>query len=153
MNTKYLLRRIGGFILAAFLLSGIAITSSNIVQAQGRVQRRVIIVRPYRYYRPFPFRSRFGYPYGYDRFGYDPFGYEPFAYSQYVFKNDEVAMNQGYHDGFKTGKDDGRKAMSFSAERSHYFHDAGFGNFAEAYRSGFSRGYRNGYADGNGIGR
>ena len=26
-----------------------------------------------------------------------------------------------------------------------HFHDAGFGNFAEAYRSGFSHGYRDGY--------
>jgi hypothetical protein len=143
MNKTDLLRRIGGFILAAFFLSGIAFTSSITAQAQRRGGRRVIIVRPY--HRPF-FRSRFGYPYGY--------GYEPFAYSQYVFGNGDAAVNQGYHDGEKTGREDGRKAKSYSPERSHYFHDSGFGNFAEAYRSGFSRGYRDGYsAGGNGLGR
>src|SRR5436190_24082167 len=112
MKTKYL-HRIGGFILAAFLLSGIAITSSNTVQAQSRGQRRVVIVRPYRPYRPFTYRNRLGYPYG---FGYDPYGlgYDPFAYSQYVFNNGEAAVNQGYHDGFKTGRDDGKKAKSYS---------------------------------------
>jgi len=44
----------------------------------------------------------------------------------------------------KTGKDDGKKAKSYNPQRSHYYHDAGFGNFAEVYRSGFSRGYQEG---------
>jgi hypothetical protein len=90
----------------------------------------VIIVRPYRPYRPF---------------GWYPYGYEPYAYNQYVFSSGDAANNQGYHDGYKTGKDDGNKAKSYSPERSHYFHDAGFGNFAEAYRGGFAQGYREGY--------
>lgn len=131
MKNKYL-RRFGGLILAAFLVSGIAIMGGSTAEAQGR--RRVIIVRPYRFYRPYnPWW--YGYPYGY---GY---GY----YSEYVFRNGESAVNQGYHDGFKTGEKDGKKSKSYDPERSHYFHDAGFGNFAEAYRSGFSRGYREGY--------
>ena len=37
---------------------------------------------------------------------------------------------------------------SYDPARSHYFHDAGFGNFAEAFRSGFSNGYRDGYGGG-----
>jgi len=126
MKGKYLLRRLGGFILAAFLLSGIAIMSSSTAQAQVRGRGRTVIVRPYRVYRPFYNRNWFGSPFGYDP--YDRFGY----YSQYVFRDGEAAVNQGYKDGYKTGEKDGRKAKSYSAERSHYFHDAGFGNFGEA---------------------
>ena len=57
----------------------------------------------------------------------------------------ELAVNQGYNQGFKTGKDDGKKAKSFDPQRSHFYHDSGFGNFAEVYRSGFSRGYQDGF--------
>lgn len=143
MRTKYFVRKIGGFIMAAILLSGIAIFAGGTAQAQGRLHRRVMIVRPFRPYRW----------YG-PRWGYNPYGYDSFRYGQYVFDNGERAMNQGYKDGFKTGESDGKKSKSFSAERSHYFHDAGFGNFAEAYRSGFSRGYSEGYrVGGNGLGR
>lgn len=141
MNAKSLLRKLGGFALAALLIPGIALVSNNTVQAQRRAGRRVIIVRPFRTYRPY---SPFGW-YGYRRpFGY-PFGYTNY-YSQYVFDNGEAALNQGYHDGLKTGSDDGRKHKSYKPERSHYFHDAGFGNYAEAYRNGFARGYRDGYS-------
>ena len=142
MKGKYL-RRIGGLILTALLLTGIAFVSPSDVQAQGR--RRVVIVRPiYRpFYRPFGFgRSWWGYPYGW---GYDPWSPYGNYYSRYVFDNGEQAVNQAYKDGFKTGKDDGKKAKSYSFERSHYFKEAGFGNFAEAYRTGFARGYQEGY--------
>jgi hypothetical protein len=145
MKGKYL-RRIGGLILTALLLTGIAFVSPSDVQAQGR--RRVVIVRPYPYriYRPWGFRS-WGYPYGwgYSRWGYDPWSPYGSYYRRYVFDNSEDAVEQAYKDGFKTGKDDGKKAKSYSPERSHYFKESGFGNFAEDYRSGFSRGYQEGY--------
>lgn len=51
-------------------------------------------------------------------------------------------------DGFKTGRDDGKKDKSYNPERSHYYHDSGFGNFAEVYRSAFSRGYQDDYREG-----
>src|ERR1043165_4360002 len=138
MKGKYL-KRIGGLILTALLLTGIAFVSPSDVQAQGR-HRRVIFVLPI---RAFGFgRGWWGYPYGW---GYGPWGPYGSYYSRYVFDNGEEAVNQAYKDGFKTGKDDGKKAKSFSPERSHYFKEAGFGNFAEAYRTGFSRGYQEGY--------
>ena len=150
MKGKYL-RRIGGLILATLMLSATAFVSSSTAQAQGR--RRIVIVRPYPYriYRPFGFgyRSRWDYPYGYNRWGYDPWSPYGSYYRQYVFREDESAVNQGYKDGFNTGKNDGKKAKSFSPQRSHYYHDAGFGNFAEVYRSGFSRGYQDGYRVGS----
>jgi flagellar biosynthesis/type III secretory pathway protein FliH len=69
-------------------------------------------------------------------------------YRQYVFRDSESAVNQGYSQGFQTGKDDGKKSKSFNPERSHFYHDAGFGNFAEVYRSGFSKGYQDGFREG-----
>ena len=152
MKVKYL-KRIGGFILAALMLSGTVFFSPSTVEAQGR--RRVVIVRSY----PRGFYRRFD-AFGYDRWGYDRFGrdrwgnYDPMSpngsyYRQYVFANSDKAVNQGYNDGFKTGKNDGKKAKSFDPRRSHFYHDAGFGNFAEVYRSGFSRGYQEGYQVGS----
>jgi len=157
MKGKYF-KRIGGFVLAALMLSGVAFASASTAEAQGR---RTVIVRPYPYrvYRRF---DLFGYDrWGYDRWGFDRFGYDrwgndrydryglgsPYGsyYRQYVFRNSESAIAQGYKDGFKTGQADGKKAKSFDPQRSHFYHDAGFGNFAEVYRSGFSRGYQEGY--------
>ena len=132
MKGKYL-RRISGLMLASLMLAGIVFISPISAEAQ----RRVIIVRPYpyRFYRPFG-------PWGYYNPWWSPYGN---YYSHYVFDSGQTAIDQGYQDGFKTGKDDGKKTKSFSPERSHYFKEAGFGNFAEAYRSGFSRGYQDGY--------
>ncbi|HET6855154.1 MAG TPA: hypothetical protein VFH46_22835 [Pyrinomonadaceae bacterium] len=150
MKGKYL-RKVGGLAIAAFMLFGIAFVSSSEVQAQQR--RRVVIVRtyPYRIYRPFGFGHRNwwgGYPYGYYGWGYDPWSPYGFRYSHYVFDNSDNAGNQGYKDGFKTGKDDGKKDKSYNPQRSHYFKEAGFGNFADVYRSAFSRGYEDGYRTG-----
>jgi hypothetical protein len=135
MKGRYL-KKIGGIILAALMLSGVAFVSAGTVEAQRR--GRVIIVRPY---RPFGHRGWWGRPYGY------PYGYN--RYSEYVFSSTDSASKHGYEQGFKTGKDDGKKAKSFSYERSHYFQEAGFGNFGEVYRSAFSRGYQEGYRVGS----
>lgn len=143
MKGKYL-RRIGGIALAVLMLFGVGFVSANDVPAQGR-RRRVIIVRPFphRIYRPFGWGYRGWDPYwGY---GYDPYGYR---YGQYVFENSDDAGNKGYENGFKTGKDDGKKAKSYDPQRSHYYKEAGFGNFAEVYRSSFSRGYQEGFRAG-----
>jgi len=141
--SKYL-RRLGGLIFATLMLASIVFVSPSSVEAQ---RRRVVIVRPYRnwIYRPFGW----GYdPWGY-RWGYDPWSPYGSMYRQYVFENGDKAASQGYKDGFKTGKSDGKKHKSYSPQRSHYYHDSGFGNFAEVYRSGFSRGYQEGYRVGS----
>lgn len=144
MKGKYI-KRIGSIIFATLLLSGVVVSSSVTVEAQAR--KRVIIVRtnPHRIHRPFGHRSRWRSPFGYDRWGYDPWSPYGFRYRQYVFDNSDKAVTQGYKDGFKTGKDDGKKAKSYSPQRSHYYKEAGFGNFGEVYRSGFARGYQDGY--------
>jgi hypothetical protein len=145
MKGKFL-RRLGGLILTALLLTGIAFVSPGDAQAQSR-HRRVVIVRryPYRIFRPWGFRSWWGNPYGW---GYDPWSPYGGYYRRYVFDNSEDATDQAYKDGFKTGKDDGKKAKSYKPERSHYFKESGFGNFAEEYRSSFSNGYQDGYRAG-----
>jgi hypothetical protein len=150
MIGKYF-KRIGGLLLAVLMLVGVGLASVGTAEAQGR--RRIIVVRsnPFRAYRPFGFgyRNPWYDPFGYYRFDrFNRFGYKH-RYSQYVFSNSDKAINQGYKDGFKTGKDDGKKAKSFDPQRSHYYQEAGFGNFGEIYRSGFSRGYQEGYRAGN----
>lgn len=119
-------RRIGGFVLGALMtLGAMALFSNTTAQAQGH-RRRVIIVR------------RYDPSWGYRR----PFGYDyRMRYSHYVFSNSEKAFNQGYKDGLKTGNGDVKNRRSYDPERSHYFQEAGFGNFAEVYRNGFARGY------------
>lgn len=126
---KYL-RRIGGLILAALLLPGIVLIASAPAEAQGR--RRVIIVRPHR-----PFWGR--------RYR-DPFWrMDQMRYSYYVFSNSEKALDRGYEDGLKVGRGDAKNHRSYNPQRSHYFEEAGFGNFGEVYRNGFNRGYAEGF--------
>ena len=150
MRGKYLLRGIGGLLLSALLLFTVAASSATTANARGggfhgggfhgggfRGGSRVVISPRFGvgFGRGFGWR---GYPYGY--YGY-PYPY----YSQYVFGDSVAADSQGYHDGLKTGSDDAQHSRSFDPERSHYFRDAGFGNFPEQYREGFDRGYSAGF--------
>jgi hypothetical protein len=121
MNTK-LFRRIVGFLLATLLLMGMLLATSVTVAAQRRVQRRVIVIRPIDRFRDYGRFNRYDY------------------YSHYTFRNSESAYNEGYKDGRSTGEADGRKDKTYDPERSHYFEEAGYGNFAEAYREGFTNG-------------
>ena len=151
MKERSILSKVGGFFLAAALLFGVAMMSSTAVQAQrgghggggfhgggfrghGGFSGRVFIGP----------RFGWGYPYGY--YGY-PYG----SYSHYVFGDSQAANSQGYEDGLKTGSSDARRGQSDDPERSHYFKDAGFGNFAQDYRDGFLSGYGQGF--GEGVGR
>ena len=136
MRGKYL-RRFGGLILVVLLATGVVgFLSSTTVQAQ----RRVVIVRSYRpFYRPWWGRRQF------DPFGYDPYFDYYSRYGHYVFRSTDAAYNQGYHDGAKTGQGDAKHGRSYDPQRSHYFQEAGFGNFGEVYRSGFVQGYADGY--------
>jgi len=125
MKGKYLLRGIGNVVLAALLVFGVTAIASTSADAhvrfRGGFHARVFV------------GPRYGYPYAY--------GY----YGQYVFGDSVAADSQGYHDGLKTGEEDAHHERSYDPERSHYFRDAGFGNFAGAYREGFERGYNAGF--------
>ena len=132
MRGKYS-RTVIRVVLAGLLMAGpLALLSSTTVQAQ----RRVVIVRSYRpFYRPWGFR----------RFGYDPYFDYYSRYGEYVFNSSDAAYSHGYKDGVKTGAGDAKHRRSYDPQRSHYFQEAGFGNFGEAYRSGFARGYADGF--------
>ena len=136
MKGKYL-RKFGALILTLLVLPGVvALLSSTTVEAQRR--GRVIIVRSI--YRPF---SPWGW--GYRGWGYSPYFDYYSRYGHYVFNNSEKAARQGYDDGLKTGEGDARNCRTYDPQRSHYYQEAGFGNFGEVYRSGFLRGYDNGF--------
>ena len=126
------LHKIAGFILMVLLIPGVAFLSSTTVQAQ---RRAVVVVRPFpRFHRGFGW---YPYPYPYPYYG----GY----YNNYVFGSSESAYDQGYRDGLKTGENDARRRQSYDPERSHYFRDAGFGNYSGEYRDGFIGGYERGF--------
>ena len=120
---------LAGLLIAVPLVS----LSSTTVQAQ----RRIVVVRTYR-----PFYSPW---WGSRRFGYDPYFDYYSRYGQYVFSNSDAAYNHGYQDGIKTGVGDAKHRRSYDPQRSHYFQEAGFGNFGEVYRSGFAHGYADGF--------
>jgi len=128
------LRRLGGLILSSLLLPGfVALLASTNAEAQ---RRRFIVVPVYRrYYNPW---------WGYRRWGYDPY-FDYSRYGHYIFDNSDKAYSQGYHDGQKTGAGDLKNHRSFDPQRSHYYQEAGFGNFGEVYRSGFVSGYANAF--------
>ena len=129
------LRKLGSLVLTLLVLPGVvALFSSTTAQAQRRV---IIVRRPYyRLYNPW---------WGYRSWGYNPYFDYYSRYGHYVFNNSEAAYNQGYEDGMKTGRNDEKDRKSFNPERSHYYQEAGYGNFGEPYRSGFLRGYSDGY--------
>ena len=137
MMSKYL-RRFGALILSVLFLPGfVALMAATSVEAQ----HRPIIVVPVhrRYYNPF---------WGYRRWGYDPYFDYYSRYGHYVFDSSDKAYSQGYRDGQKTGSGDLKNHRSYNPQRSHYFQEAGFGNFAEVYRPSFERGYQDGYREG-----
>jgi hypothetical protein len=133
MKGKYL-SKLAGLFLAALILPGVV---TLLAPTPTQAQRRVIVVGPV--YRPF-----------YRPWGWRPFGYGPYfdyysRYGHYVFENSDAAYNQGYRDGMNTGQGDMKHNRSYDPQRSHYFQEAGFGNFGEVFRSGFLRGYADGY--------
>ena len=133
MKGKYL-RRFGGLVLTLLLLPGaVTLLSSTTVEAQRRV---IIVRRPI--YRPFR-------PWGWGYRSYNPYFDYYSRYSHYVFDDSDKAYNEGYKDGSKTGRGDVKNDRTYNPQRSHYYQEAGFGNFGEVYRSGFLRGYEDGF--------
>ena len=139
MKGKYWLRGIRNVALGAVLIFGVTTIASTAANAQARFHGGGFHTRVFVGPRVF-IGPRFGYPYWY---GY-PYGYYGY-YGKYVFGDSVAADSQGYHDGLRTGEDDAHHRRSYDPERSHYFKDAGFGNFAGDYREGFDRGYAAGF--------
>ena len=133
MRGKFLRRLLTG-LMAVLLLPGVVtLLSSSTAEAQRRV---IIVRRPI--YRPF-YR-----PWGW-RWNYNPYFDYYSRYGHYIFDNSDEAYSRGFKDGQKTGQGDAKNRRTYNPERSHYYQEAGFGNFGEVYRNGFVRGYESGF--------
>jgi len=133
MKRKYLRRLLTGLMAVLLLPSVVTLLSSTTAEAQRRI---IVVRRPI--FRPF-YR-----PWGW-RGGYNPYFDYYSRYGHYVFDTSDEAFHQAYKDGLKTGQGDAKNRRSYSPERSHYYQEAGFGNFGEVYRSGFRQGYDAGF--------
>jgi len=132
MKTNYSSKKLGGYILALFLILGFTAIASSNVQAQWRDRDRDDRYQRDRDYRNRDYRNgRNGYGYGY-----------------------ENARQQGYSYGMNVGAADAQRGQSYNPQRSHYWKDASagyngsYGNrsqYRQMFRSAFEQGYRDGY--------
>ena len=134
MKRNYSSKKIGGYILALFLILGFTTIASTSVQAQwrdrdDRYQRDRDRDRDDRY-RDRDYRN-----------GRNGYGYEN-------------ARQQGYSYGLNVGAADAQRGQSYNPQRSHYWKDAtdgynsSYGNrgqYRQIFRSAFEQGYRDGF--------
>ncbi|HEY3579156.1 MAG TPA: hypothetical protein VGK82_01390 [Pyrinomonadaceae bacterium] len=148
MKANYSSKKLGGYILALFLILGFTAIAGTSVQAQWRDRDRDDRDqrdRDYRRDRDDRYRDR---DYRNGRYGYG-YGYEN-------------ARQQGYSYGMNVGAADAQRGQSFNPQRSHYWKDgdAGYsssygnrGQYRQIFRSAFEQGYREGYQQYGGRGR
>ena len=128
---NYSSKKLGGYLLAFFLLFGIAAVSSTTANAQ--------------------------YPGGYgqdrrdrdDRYRNDRYGRNGDNYSY------QIAREQGYRNGLSTGASDAQRGQSYNPQRSHFWKNGtdGYNNsryenrcqYKQVFRDAFVQGYREGY--------
>jgi hypothetical protein len=134
MKSHYSSKKVGGYILALFLILGFTTIASTSVQAQwrdrdDRYQRDRDRDRDDRY-RDRDYRN-----------GRNGYGYEN-------------ARQQGYSYGLNVGASDSQHGQSYNPQRSHYWkngtdgYNSSYGNkgqYRQIFRSAFEQGYREGY--------
>jgi hypothetical protein len=134
MKSIYSSKKVGGYILALFLIFGFTAIASSSVQAQYRDDR---------YRRDRDYRD--------DRYRRDRNN-----------NNFEVARQQGYSWGMNVGAADAQRGQSYSPQRSRYWKNAregynsSYGNrgqYQQVFRSAFEQGYRDGWQRFAGNGR
>ena len=127
MKLAYSSKKIGGYLLAFFLLFGVLTVASSSAQAQWRDRDRDR--RDDRYGR----RD--------DRYRNNNNGYE-------------IARQQGYSYGMNVGAADGQRGQNYDPQRSRYWRNATegynsyYGNrdqYRQVFRSAFEQGYREGF--------
>ena len=133
MKQIYSSKKVGGYILALFLILGFTAIASTSVQAQYRDDR---------YRRDRDYRD--------DRYRRDR------------NNNFEVARQQGYSWGMNVGAADAQRGQSYSPQRSRYWKNAtegyssSYGNkgqYKQVFRDAFEQGYRDGWQRFAGNGR
>ena len=128
--------KVGGYILALFLILGFTAIASSSVQAQYRDDRyrRDRDYRDDRYRRDRDYRD--------DRYRGD-------RYNSY-----QVARQQGYSYGMNVGAADAQRGQSYNPQRSRYWRNAtegyssSYGNrgqYKQVFRDAFEQGYREGW--------
>ncbi|HKS10728.1 MAG TPA: hypothetical protein VJS13_14350 [Pyrinomonadaceae bacterium] len=135
MKLIYSSKKVGGYILALFLIIGFTAIASSSVQAQYRNDR---------YRRDRDYRD--------DRYRRD---------NRYN-NNYEMARQQGYSWGMNVGAADAQRGQSYNPQRSRYWKNAregynsSYGNrgqYQQVFRSAFEQGYREGWQRFAGNGR
>jgi hypothetical protein len=135
-QVNYSSKKIGGYLLAFFVVLGIATIASSTAQAQyqypgDRDYRRDDRNRDDRYRRN-------------DRNGRND------SYNSY-----QIAREQGYRNGLATGASDAQRGQSYNPQRSHFWkngtdgYNSGYGNRGQSkqvFRDAFVQGYREGYS-------
>ena len=130
MKLVYSSKKIGGYLLAFFLLFGIITVASSSTQAQWRRDRDDRYERRDRDDRYDRRNDRYGYGYGY-----------------------EQARQQGYSYGLNVGAADAQRGQSYNPQRSKYWRNperysssSGYrGQNQQVFRSAFEQGYREGF--------
>jgi len=150
MKSNYSSKKLGGYILALFLIIGFTTIASTSVQAQWRDRddryQRDQRDRDDRYQRDRDYRNR---------------DYRNGRNNNYGYEN---ARQQGYSYGLNVGAADAQRGQSYNPQRSHYWKDgsdgynSSYGNrgqYRQIFRSAFEQGYREGFQryGGNNRGR
>lgn len=139
MKSNYSSKKVGGYILALFLILGFTAIASTNVQAQYRDDR----YRRDRDYRDDRYRD--------DRYRRDRYN-----------NNYNVARQQGYSYGMNVGAADAQRGQSYNPQRSRYWRNAteGYnsyygnkGQYKQIFRDAFEQGYREGWQRFAGNGR
>ncbi|MCA1577838.1 MAG: hypothetical protein LC794_10820 [Acidobacteria bacterium] len=144
MTANYSSKKVGGYILALFLILGFTAIASTTAQAQwGRD-------RDDRYRRDRDYRD--------DRYRRD----RDYRDDRYRRNNFEIARQQGYSYGLNVGAADAQRRQSYNPQRSRYWKNAtegyssSYGNkgqYKQIFRSAFEQGYREGWQQFAGYGR
>lgn len=128
MKSVYSSKKIGGYLLAFFLLFGILTVASSSAQAQWRDRRDRDDRYDDRYRRDDRYRDR-----------------------NYGYQN---ARQQGYSYGMNVGAADAQRGQSYDPQRSRYWrnategYDSSYGNrgqYKQVFRDAFEQGYREGF--------
>jgi hypothetical protein len=131
MKLLYSSKKIGGYLLAFFLLFGVITVASSSAQAQY----------PWGYERDRRDRRDDRYDRRNDRYRDRYYGYE-------------TARQQGYSYGMNVGAADAQRGQSYDPERSRYWKNAtegynsSYGNkgqYKQVFRDAFEQGYRDGF--------
>ncbi|HEV8135100.1 MAG TPA: hypothetical protein VGP85_10505 [Pyrinomonadaceae bacterium] len=143
-QVNYSSKKLGGLLLAFFVVLGIATIGSGTAQAQYPDYRRDQYPdyrrdrdRDYRRDRDDRYRRNDRYD---DRYGYN--------------NSYQIAQQQGYREGLSTGAADAQRGQSYDPQRSHFWkngsdgYDSRYGNkgqYKQVFRNAFVQGYNEGY--------